>query len=61
MDFARGVIRIEATEFFQPKSEDSAGDVEVDAEVLEILKGYQHSAKEPSSSTRATLPGRRDL
>ena len=41
MDFAHGVIRIEATEFFQPKSEDSAGNVEVDAEVMEILQGYQ--------------------
>ena len=38
VDFGRGVIRVEATEYFQPKSEDSAGDVEVDPEVLELLR-----------------------
>lgn len=41
LDFARGVIRIEATEFFQPKSEDSAGDVEVNPRVLELLQSYR--------------------
>ena len=40
LDYKRGTIRIEATEYFQPKSEDSAGDVEVDPEVLEILRGF---------------------
>lgn len=31
-------IRIEPTRYFQPKSEDSIGDVEVDPEVLEIFR-----------------------
>ena len=35
-----GVIRIEATRHFQPKSEDSTGDVDVDTELLEIFRGF---------------------
>jgi len=35
-----GVIRIQATEFFRPKSHDSEGDVLVDPELLEIFRGY---------------------
>ena len=37
-------IRIEATRWFQPKSEDSIGDVQVDPEVLEIFRGYRARA-----------------
>jgi integrase len=33
-----GVIRIEPTKFFQPKSEDSIGDVEIDHELLEMFR-----------------------
>ena len=40
-----GVIRIEATRFFQPKSEDSTGDVEVDVELMEVFRGFKVSAK----------------
>ena len=40
-----GVIRIEPTRFFHPKSEDSIGDVAVDAEVMEIFRGYRARAK----------------
>jgi integrase len=35
-----GVIRVEATRFFRPKSRDSEGDVLVDPELLEIFRGY---------------------
>jgi hypothetical protein len=35
-----GVIRIEATEFYRPKSSNSEGDVVVDAELVEIFRGY---------------------
>jgi hypothetical protein len=35
-----GVIRIEATRFFRPKSEESEGDILVDPELLEIFRGY---------------------
>jgi integrase len=34
-----GVIRIQATEFFRPKSRESEGDVLVDPELLEIFRG----------------------
>jgi integrase len=36
-----GIIRIEATRYFHPKSEDAVGDVEVDAELLEIFRGLR--------------------
>src|SRR4029077_8149499 len=35
--FDEGLIRIEATQFFRPKSQDSEGDVHVDSELLEIF------------------------
>jgi hypothetical protein len=35
-----GVIRIETTEFYRPKSHNSEGDVRVDPELLEIFQGY---------------------
>src|SRR5207244_3114989 len=40
-----GVIRIEATPYFHPKSEDSLGDVEVDMELLAIFRGFHARAK----------------
>lgn len=40
-----GVIRIEATRFFQPKSESSTGDVEVDPELMEVFRGFKARAK----------------
>ena len=40
-----GVIRIEATEFYRPKSEHSEGDVRVDPELLEIFQGYYAGRK----------------
>jgi len=36
-----GIVRIEATRYFHPKSEDAVGDVEVDAELLEIFRGFR--------------------
>jgi hypothetical protein len=35
-----GVIRIETTKFFRPKSRDSEADVLVDAELLELFRGF---------------------
>ena len=43
-----GLIRIEATEFFRTKSHESAGDVVVDSELLEIFRGYHARAKSSS-------------
>ena len=39
-----GTIRIEATRYFQPKSEDSTGDVEVDPELMEVFRGFKARA-----------------
>jgi integrase len=40
----QGTIRIEATQYFHPKSEDSLGDVEVDPELLGIFRGFHGRA-----------------
>jgi integrase len=40
-----GSIRIEATKWFHPKSEDSLGDVEIDEELTAIFRGYRAKAK----------------
>jgi integrase len=39
-----GVVRIEATRWFHPKSEDSIGDIEVDPELMELFRGYRAKA-----------------
>ena len=38
--FDEGVIRIETTEFYRPKSHNSEADVRVDPELLEVFQGY---------------------
>jgi integrase len=43
-NWSKNVISIRATEYFHPKSEDSTGDVEVDAEVMELFRGFQAKA-----------------
>jgi integrase len=43
--WAQGLIRIEATKWFHPKSEDSLGDVELDPEVLELFRGFHARAR----------------
>ena len=40
-----GIIRIEATRFFQPKSEDSTGDVEIDSEIMSAFQSFKAKAK----------------
>jgi len=40
-----GTIRIETTRYIAPKSEDSAGDVEVDAELMSLFRGFRAKAK----------------
>jgi integrase len=39
-----GVIRIEATEFFTPKTSDGAGDVPIDKELLAMFRGWHAKA-----------------
>lgn len=41
VDFTAGVIRIETHEFFEAKSEDSIGTVELDPEVVAMLRGWR--------------------
>ena len=40
-----GVIRIETTEHYRPKSHNSEGDVRVDPELLELFRGYHARRK----------------
>ena len=41
VDFTSGQIRVEATEYFQPKSEDSIGQIDLDNEFLELLRSWK--------------------
>lgn len=43
-DFDNGVLRIQATEFFQPKSEDSLGEVDLDEEIVSVFRGFRAKA-----------------
>ena len=45
IDLDAGVIRIEATEHFRPKSEDSAGEVDIDPQLLALLRGWKAAAQ----------------
>ncbi len=45
VDFERGLIRIRETEFFQPKTEEAAGDVEVDPEVMDLLLRFRSASR----------------
>jgi hypothetical protein len=45
--FEEGVIRIETTEFYRPKSRSSEGDVLVDPELMELFRGYHARARSP--------------
>ena len=40
-----GVIRIETTEFYRPKSHSSEGDVRVDPELMEVFRGFYAGRK----------------
>jgi integrase len=42
-----GIIRIEPTRWFHPKSEDSIGDVEIDPEPVKVFREYHGKAKGP--------------
>ncbi|MDZ4288725.1 MAG: tyrosine-type recombinase/integrase [Prosthecobacter sp.] len=44
VDFGKSLIRIELTEHFQTKSEDSAGEVDLDPETLALLRGWKANA-----------------
>jgi integrase len=43
--FDEGVIRIETTEHYRPKSHNSEGDVRVDRELMELFRGYYAGRK----------------
>ncbi len=71
VDFDKSVIRIERTEYFQPKSEDSAAEIDVAPELIAILRGFRATAKgefviesdnPPRYHTsRCILPGRKGI
>jgi integrase len=45
VDLEKSVIRIERTEYFQPKSEDSAAEVDVAPVLVAIFRAFQEEAK----------------
>jgi len=58
-----GSVRVQATQHFEGKSEDSLGDVYVDNELLEIFRGYRARAMGPFviESDGQPHPGERHL
>lgn len=44
VDLDQGTIRIEATEHFRPKSEDSAGDLDLDPQLVALLREWKAEA-----------------
>ena len=54
------MIRIQPTRFFQPKSEDSLGDLPVDCEVMDLFRQYKETSKGSFviQSKRPPLPTR---
>ena len=53
-----GVVRVQLAQHFDPKTEDSLGDVAVDSELLELFRGYRARA---IAATRKTVPTKRAL
>jgi integrase len=47
VDFERALIRIDYTPYFRPKTEDAAGDVPVDEELLAMMRAWKAKAKSP--------------
>jgi len=47
IDFQKGVIHIERTEHFQAKTEDRNADVDLDAEILTLLRDWQKTSSGP--------------
>jgi len=43
-DWAKGMISIQTTKYFTPKSEGSGGNVEIDPEVIELFRGFKARA-----------------
>jgi integrase len=54
-----GILRIEATEFFHPKSEESIANIPLEPELLALFRGYHARAKSPFviESERDPKPG----
>jgi integrase len=46
VDFDKALIRIERTQFFTPKSEDSVGEIDLDPELLTLLSDWKSEAKD---------------
>ncbi len=40
-----GILRVDATEFFHPKSEESIGDIPLDPQLVSLFRGYHARAK----------------
>lgn len=55
VDFTNAQIRIERTEWFEPKSEDSIGTVDVDSELVALLRGWKAQAEGPFVIDSATM------
>ena len=47
IDFTKNQLRIDRTQWFEPKSEDSIGSVDLDPELIALLRGWKATANGP--------------
>jgi integrase len=55
-DFSNSILRVEASEYHQLKSEDSAGEIDLDADTLALFRSFR--TKNPTSSFVIESPNR---
>jgi hypothetical protein len=54
--FDQGILRIEATEFFQPKSDESSAELPLEPELISLFRGYHARARSPFVIENASAP-----
>jgi integrase len=59
-DFTKAVLRVESNEFHELKSEDSAGEIDLDADTAALFQGFRQNSGEKLFVIESANPARRD-
>lgn len=59
-DFTKGVLRVEPNEYHELKSEDSAGEIDLDADTVALFRGFRARAAKELFVIESANPPRRD-
>lgn len=59
-DFTKAVLRVEPSEYHELKSEDSAGEIDLDAETAALFQGFRARASKELFVIESANPARRD-